>query len=373
MNHIEKYIENHVKKVEKTIEELGKIPAPSHKEEKRAKYCKEWFEKNTGLTAFIDEAKNVICEYNPENSSEWVVFCAHMDVVFPDETELPMRRENNLLYAPGIGDDTANLVNMMYGAKYIAECEKTPTKGILFVANSCEEGLGNLKGTRAVFEKYGDKITEFCSFDAYLGSLTNEAVGSHRYEITVKTEGGHSYANFGNNNAIHALSKIICKLYDMQVPSDLKVTYNVGEIKGGTSVNTIAQECKVSYEYRSEFESSLLYMKDEFYKIIDEFKNSYDVEITTLGERPGSLKREDNLLEKFTEKNVEHIKKYYDREIWIGASSTDSNIPLSKGILANTIGTIKGSGAHTREEVIDLNSIPQGLGIVLSIMNDYVK
>ncbi|MGN0979202.1 MAG: M20/M25/M40 family metallo-hydrolase, partial [Candidatus Avoscillospira sp.] len=170
---------------------LGRIPAPSHQEDQRAAFCRDWFLAQGAEDVAIDDQKNVILKLGPQDG-DLTVFQAHTDVVFPDLEPLSMREEDGRLYAPGIGDDTANLVNLMLAARYFLREKKTPKNGFLIVANSCEEGLGNLDGTKAVFAAYGDRIKAFYSFDCYLPECCDGAVGSWRYQITCKTQGGHS-------------------------------------------------------------------------------------------------------------------------------------------------------------------------------------
>ena len=180
----------------------------------------------------------------------------------------------------------------MFAAKFFKENNLKPEKGVLFVANSCEEGLGNLKGTRQIFKDFEGRIKQFVSYDsASLSRVASECVGSHRYEVTVKTEGGHSYGRFGNKNAIAELSKIITKIYEIEVPcvEGSKTTYNVGGISGGTSVNTIAQEAKMLCEYRSTHAECLAVMKAKFEEIFESAKSEkVEVLVELIGERPCS-------------------------------------------------------------------------------------
>ena len=120
------------------------------------------------------------------------------------------------------------------------------------MCNAGEEGLGNLKGVRKICEDYGGRIKSFCTFDSSLSSIVDRAVGSKRFRVKVRTRGGHSYNDFGNDNAIAGLASLVGKLYKIQVPEGGKTTYNVGMISGGTSVNTIAQEAEMLYEFRSD-------------------------------------------------------------------------------------------------------------------------
>ena len=142
------------------LRRLGKIPAPSHQEDQRAAFVSQWFKEQGFADVSVDVAKNVICRLGPQDG-DLTVFAAHMDVVFPDNEPLPMREEGNRLYAPGIGDDTANLVNLMVASRWMASHEKELKRGFLIVANACEEGLGNLDGTKALFAAYGSRIKAF--------------------------------------------------------------------------------------------------------------------------------------------------------------------------------------------------------------------
>ena len=160
----EEYAEAHFAEACDLLRTLGRIPAPTRREEKRAAFVRDWLLAQGAADVEIDDAKNVICRIGPQ-TGDLVVFAAHTDVVFPDLDPLPMREEGGRLYAPGIGDDTANLVNLLLGAKYLLRHPPQGDSGFLIVANACEEGLGNLDGTKALFARYGDRIKAFYSFD----------------------------------------------------------------------------------------------------------------------------------------------------------------------------------------------------------------
>lgn len=358
----------------KLLETLGKIPAPSRQEDQRAEFCREWLIRQGAENVNIDAVKNVVCEIHCDRYEDVIVFMAHMDIVFPDLQPLAMKREGDRLYAPGIGDDTANLVNLLMAAKYILKEKTKFDTGIVIVADSCEEGLGNLEGSKEICRKYGERIRAFYSFDGYMSQCCSSAVGSYRYKITALTKGGHSYLDFGRENAIKVLCGLTEELYKIQPPQEEKTTYNVGYIQGGTSVNTIAQEAGMLYEFRSTSQKCLKKMERYFSETISRFRNEQvQIEVEILGIRPGNGDVHYEELRKFTEKNAEIVRKYFHGEMNFSAFSTDSNIPLSMGIPANTIGTVIGDGAHTREEWVDLESLNAGLKIVLSLMLQYTK
>ena len=357
------------------VKELCKIPAPSGLEEKRAEFCKKYLIDAGYDNVYIDDAKNVICGIGCENSSEITVFAAHTDTVFPDLEPMPYKEEGNLAHCPGIGDNTASVAVLLVAAKYFKDNNISSDKGILFVFNSCEEGLGNLKGTRALMDAYKGKIANFIALDGTLDRIVYKCVGSHRYNVEVKTEGGHSFNAFGNENAINHLSKIINKIYEIEVPviDDSKTTYNVGTISGGTSVNTIAQSVNMLCEYRSDDVECLAIMQKKFEEIFESVRNDkVEVIVEKVGDRPCAEGVDEGVLSEFVSECKEIIEKIIDKEVKIDSGSTDCNIPASLGVPALCIGSCYGGGAHTREEWINIESLNQGLDVAIEIIKAYI-
>lgn len=353
---------------------LGRIPAPSHQEDRRAEFCRDWLLEQGAEDVSIDGAKNVICKIGCRDHQDLVVFAAHTDIVFPDTDPLPLREEDGRLFAPGIGDDTANLVNLLLCAKYLLQRKPQTRCGILIVCNACEEGLGNLKGTRELFRVYGPRIKAFYSFDGDMPGCCDTAVGSHRYRISCRTAGGHSYSDYGSPSAIEILCRLVGKLYDIPVPTEAKTTCNVGHIEGGTTINSIAQTCSILYEYRSSSQRCLEVMEERFRQAVDSCRElGGELAVELLGVRPGNGPIDPAVLEAFTQRSADIISSFCSGGLKRSPGSTDSNIPLSLGIPANTIGTVKGSLAHTREEWIECASLPVGLGIALSLMLLYTE
>ena len=240
-----------------------------------------------------------------------------------------------------------------------------------FVANSCEEGLGNLKGSKQIVKDFGDILSEFYTFDGKYQFINARCVGSHRYKIKVSTEGGHS---FGNTNAISELARLVTELYAVEVPANegTKTTYNVGMISGGTSVNTIAQFAEMLYEYRSDDRECLEIMKATFAeklrKIKATIKATFEVEL--VGDRPCDgevdkvkhrriIDRAKATCEKFT--GVPCVEK---------SGSTDCNSASRAGIPSVCVGVYNGGGAHTREEWVEKDSIAIGLKIAAELILD---
>lgn len=363
---IKSYILENSELMYKTLKELCLIPAPSHFENDRAEYCKKWLENCGAKGVYIDEALNVIFPINCEGSNKITVFAAHTDTVFPDLEPMPYFDNGEKVFCPAASDDTASVVVLMLTAKFYIENNITVKNGIMFVCNSCEEGLGNLKGTRQLFKDYDGRIENFITLDSVLDSVADRAVGSHRYEVEVLTEGGHSYGKFGNRNAIAEISNIITEIYKIQVPEkeNTKTTYNVGIIEGGTSVNTIAQSAKMLCEYRSDDKECLDYMKNEFEKIFDSAKKRTEVKIKLVGDRPcGNV--DAKKIEQLKAKIVPIIEETIGKKITFKSSSTDCNVPLSLGVAALCIGANVHANVHTREEWVDKESMKTGLLITI--------
>ena len=349
------------------------IPAPSHHEEKRAAFCKEWLENAGAKGVYIDKALNVIYPLHCEGSNEITVFVAHTDTVFPDTEPMPYEDDGEYVRCPGAGDDTASLAVMLMMAKYYIKEEISPKGGILFVANSCEEGLGNLKGTRQLFEDYKGRIKQFVSLDSNIDCIADRCVGSHRYEVEVLTEGGHSYLDFGKKNAIAALSEIIVALYAIPLPQKegCRVTMNVGEISGGTSVNTIAQSVKMLCEYRSDDTELMSYMQAAFTRIFENAsKGEVSVKVKTIGERPCAKGVDPAEIDRLRRISFEAVKDAIGKEPVFRSSSTDCNIPLSLGIPSICVGVYDGGGQHTREEWVRKESLIPGLEIAIRMAQE---
>lgn len=367
-NRIKEFIKANEQNLYRTLKELCHIPAPSGKEEKRAEYCKRWLESVGAEGVYIDDALNVVYPMNCEGKNAITVYVAHTDTVFPDLEPMPYSDDGEIIRCPGVGDDTASLTAMLLAVKYLIENGLKPEEGILFVANSCEEGLGNLKGTKQIFKDYEGRIKQFISFDAGANYINNRCVGSHRYEVEVLTDGGHSFTAFGKKNAIAELSAIINKIYAIEIPKigESRTTLNVGIINGGTSVNTIAQSASMLCEYRSDNADCIDIMKEKFLKIFEEARSDeVRVKVTVVGERPCARGVDEREIERLCSICAEIMSDVYGGKTTFRSGSTDCNIPLSLGIPAVCISAYRGGGAHTREEWLYKSSLPEGLEIAI--------
>lgn len=215
--------------VQRLTYELCAIPAPTGSEGRRAQFCLSYL-RGHGAAAYLDEAGNVVFPYACEGSGKVLVLAAHMDTVFPEGTPLGVREEGGRAFCPGIGDDTANLAVLLVLAAWFAQHAPHTRQGIVFVCNVCEEGLGNLKGTRELMRQWAARTGAFLSLDCTCEAVFHRAVGSKRYRVTAHTEGGHSFSAFGSTNAIEVLARLVQDIYALQVPQreGSTTTYNVG-------------------------------------------------------------------------------------------------------------------------------------------------
>jgi acetylornithine deacetylase/succinyl-diaminopimelate desuccinylase-like protein len=285
---------------------------------------------------------------------------AHLDTVFPEGTDVKVREKDDKLYAPGIADDSRGLAALL-GIVRAFNASGVKTKGdIVFCGNVGEEGLGDLRGVKALFRDHKD-IDGFISIDGVESDgITYLATGSHRYDVTYKGPGGHSFSAFGLPSAIHALGRAIAKISDLETSMDPKTTFTVGVVKGGTSVNSIAAEGSMLMDMRSDSTKELLAVEAKFLDIVQKAaaeenarwgSDKIKVEIKLVGDRPAGTQPNDAMIVQAAWASTEMIGQ---KPILRGASSTDSNLPISLGIPALTLGGGgKDFGNHSPNEWFD--------------------
>ncbi len=372
---MEAYILACQEELRQLIRDMSVIPAPSHHEERRAAFCRDWFTAAGFEDVSIDPALNVICTCPSAGDPALTVFMAHTDVVFPDTDPLPFREDEGAFYCPGVCDDTANLAVMMICARYFLRRGMKSKNRLLFVANSCEEGLGNLKGSKEIVRAFGDRMNGLITFDGVrLERAVTRAVGSHRYRVCVATEGGHSYSKFGNRNAIRFLASMIDALYCVKVPEKpgTKTTYNVGTISGGTSVNTIAQQAEMLYEYRSDDQECLEKMKRCFEAVVEAYRAmGVAVEVELVGERSCARGVDAAAHEALIARADRSITDIVGETPKHESGSTDANSALAAGIPSVCLSAVTGNFCHTREEVLNLDSLVPGCRFAMDFMANF--
>lgn len=338
---------------------ICEVPAPPFAEERRAAEFQRRLKSFGYADAWIDSIGNVIARIG-RGDGPVVMIAGHLDTVFPEETDVRTTRTGNRVAGPGIGDDCRGLAVVLTLAKVLKEAKLEPRGTVYLVGNVGEEGPGNLRGVRYLMNtKFPRKIDYFISVDgAGGGNITSRAVGSHRYTISFEGPGGHSYGAFGMANPMHAMGRAIAKIAELQVPTNPKTTFNVGIVRGGTSVNTITPLAQMDVDMRSESAASLKEIDRMIRAAVDagvaeekaRWPNSragITVKYDTIGIRPTGGQADDAPIVQTAMAAVRAIG-------WTpstGASSTDANLPISMGIPAITInGGGRGGGAHGTEE-----------------------
>ena len=338
---------------------LTEIPAPPFAEAPRAQAVKVLLAA-VGLEVHIDKTGNVIGELRGANEKEIVLLAAHMDTVFPAGTDVKVRRDKNRMSAPGISDNGTGLVSLVALARALHEARMKPQRTLLFVADVGEEGEGNLRGMRALVDAYRDRLKAVIVMDGSgTDHVTTKALASRRIEAVISGPGGHSWSDFGIPNPINALVRASVRFLNTRVPANPRTTFNLGQIEGGTSVNSIPHEARLKVDIRSESEDELLRLetalrecmaagvRDEMESARDRSKGKLEWKVDILGNRPGGELAADSPLLAALRAADDYTANTSRPE----RASTDANIPLSLGIDAIAIGAGgNGGGAHSLQE-----------------------
>ena len=338
---------------------LTEIPAPPFQEAQRAAAVKSLLAA-AGLKVQTDETGNVIAEIRGANDKEAVLLSAHLDTVFPPGTDVKVRREDGRMSAPGISDNGTGLIALVALARAIHEARIEPQRTILFVADVGEEGEGNLRGMRAMVDTYKARLRAIIVLDgSATDHVTTKALASRRLEAVITGPGGHSWSDFGMANPINALVRGSVRFINTKVPTTPRTTFNLGQIEGGTSVNSIPFEAKLKVDIRSESEDELARLesalrecvaagvRDEMESSRDRSKGKLESKVNLLGTRPGGELSPDSPLLAAVRAADDYVANQSRAE----RSSTDANIPLSQGIDAISIGAGgNGGGAHSLQE-----------------------
>ena len=338
---------------------ITEIPAPPYKENRRAEYVLKRFVELGFKEASIDAEGNVIALRKGSGGGRpKLVVSAHLDTVFPEGTDVTVKEKDGVILAPGIGDDFRGLAALLSLIKSLNANAITTVGDLMLVGTVGEEELGNLRGVKALFRDHTD-IDGFISIDGLgVARVVNQATGSHRYEMIFKGPGGHSFQEFGLPSAIHAMGRAIARISDLQTPSDPKTTFTVGTVNGGTSVNAIAAEAKMTVDMRSNSTEELLKLEARLLDLVKQAaveenarwkSDKLSVEIKLIGDRPAGIVALDAPIVQATQRAVAAIAR--GPRVTFAGSSTDSNLAMSLGIPAVTIGGGgEGGNWHSRNE-----------------------
>lgn len=337
------------------------VPAPPFKEAARAEVLKRAFEELGLQNVHVDRVGNVLGDRPGASARPRTVVAAHLDTVFPEDTLVKVKREGSLLRGPGVGDNCRGLAVLVAIARTLGQAAVQTPRTITFVANVGEEGLGDLRGARELFRgEMSGQIDRFVSIDNAGLHITNRAVGSHRYRVTFKGPGGHSFASFGLANPAHALGRAVAKIAEFEVVSQPRTTFNVGRIGGGTSVNAIPFEAWMEVDMRSSDPEALASLDAKFHKAVDAAVAEENTRWGTwqtvtvvnelVGDRPaGSTPATAPIVQ-----TAQAVARALGLDAPLAEGSTDSNVPMSLKIPAITIGGGgRSSDSHAPSEAFD--------------------
>lgn len=344
---------------------VQQVPAPTFDEAARSALVLDRLRALGLRDTECDEIGNVYGRRPGRAERPALLLAAHLDTVFPSDTNLHVRYEGDRVYGPGLGDNSTGVAGLIHLAQAMQRHDLPNEGDIWFVGNVGEEGLGDLRGIRAAVTRLRSRIgaviaLEGCDF----GTLHHQAIGVRRYRIEVTAPGGHSWGNFGTPSAIHALVRLAARIADLNVQRTPRTTFNIGVIAGGTSVNTIAETASLLLDMRSVSAPALADLVAQVDRLVAADAGEHpDVQIAvkTVGDRPsGAIARDHPLVQAA-------VAAYHS----VGAtvsyqqSSTDANIPLSLGIPAVCVGLTDGGNAHRHDEYIQPANLGRGLQALL--------
>lgn len=352
------------KKVLDLAVQIQQIPAPTFAEGPRGEFVRDLFvgEKLTDVS--MDSLGNVYARLPGKGKkAKALVVSAHLDTVFPAGTRLQIKEEPGRVFGPGIGDNSigvAALFGILWG---IRERKIELKHDVWFAANVGEEGLGDLRGMRAVVDRFGADVLGYLVLEGLaLGHVYHRAIGVRRYRIVARTRGGHSWSDYGQPSAVHELAALVTQLTQIRLPREPRTTMNVGTIQGGTGVNVLAAEAKCELDLRSEDPAVLAKIIAQVEDVILHWNNEgVKIQAEIIGERPaGQIPAEHPLV-----KLAVNCLQAQGMETTLTTGSTDANIPLSKNIPAVVMGITTGGGAHTLGEYVDVGLIEKGMESLL--------
>ena len=344
--------------IERAIE-IQQIPAPTFGESRRAEFVRDTFVAEGLKDVSMDEAGNVFACLAGSGGRKPLIVSAHLDTVFPADTDLRITRGSESIRGPGLGDNSLGIAALSGLAWLMRTRGIEPAGDLWLVANVGEEGLGNLRGMKAVVDRFGANALVYLVVEGLaLGHIYHRAVGVRRYRIRARTSGGHPWSDHGKPSAVHELSRLVVAFLSIDLPRAPRTTLNVGRIAGGTAVNVIAPEAELELDLRSEGRQALAALASEAEGLIQAAnKPEVRFEAGVIGERPtGEIDPDHPLVEL-----AQECLREQGLEAALTSGSTDANLPLSKGYPALVLGITTGGGAHTMHEFINLAPVARGM------------
>lgn len=351
--------DRYIQKTINTAITIQQIPSPTFLEEKRAQYVADQF-RALGLTdVSIDDVYNVYGLLKGEQTGKALMISAHTDTVFPMDTDLTVKHTDDLIYGVGLGDNSLGVAGLLFLIEFLNTQAITPPCDIWFVAPSREEGLGDLGGMKAAFERLQADIKAVINLEGMaFGFVYNGGIAVRRLHIVTSAEGGHSWLQFGRPSAVHNLMAIGAKIATIKPPTHPRTTYNIGMVQGGHSINSIATEAGMWLDLRSESSDELAKLEHHVRQIVSHsVQDGVQFEIKLVGDRPAGRIADDHPLVQMALGALAHVGMTGSLE----TGSTDGNVPLAAGCPAVTIGLGRGGNAHRLDEYIDPKPLADGL------------
>lgn len=353
--------------------DIARVAAPTNEESDRSRFVAGLFARQGLSEIRCDQIGDVVARIPGRERGKAVLLAAHLDTVFPASTAIEIVEESGRISGPGIGDNSLGISCVLAVADVLASMGEIPAVDLLLTGNVGEEGLGNLRGMRAVMDAYPGIAAVIAVEGHNLGRVTHVAVGSRRLRVRVTGPGGHSWGDFGNPSAIQAAAEIIHELGRIPLPASPKTTLNVGMIRGGISINTIAPEAVFDLDLRSSEEFALKRLADRTERIIRTPRPNIVTAIEIIGERPAGFAPADSRIVRRAVQVLEALGVTPAGD----ASSTDANIPIGRGIPAICVGLTTGGNVHRVDEFIDIAPVANGLSqlveLALAIAEDVAE
>jgi tripeptide aminopeptidase len=352
--------------------QIQQIAAPTFHEAERAEFVHQRFAAEGLAEVEIDATGNVYaCVKNVERRTSKVekpvVVSAHLDTVFPLSVDLGCERQPERVLGPGIGDNSLGVAGLFGLVWALRERALTLPGDLWLVANVCEEGLGDLRGMKAVVDRFGGGPVAYIVLEGMaLGHIYHRGLGVRRYRISVRTTGGHSWIDYGQPSAIHELAALSTRIAALETPRAPRTSLNIGIISGGSSVNTIAAEAMLELDLRSEDAAVLEGLAGQVEQLARlAQKAGVGVEVEVIGQRPSGGIPEDHRLVRL----AQDCLRQGGIEPHLHIGSTDANLPLSRGLASVTVGLTTGGGAHTTHEFINLGPLEKGMEQVVRLVS----
>ncbi len=347
---------------------IQQVPAPTFAEKERGEMVRDLFTQEGLLNVTMDTLGNVFGRLPGRGAMRPLVLTAHLDTVFPADTDLHIMRTPDRIAGPGIGDNSLAPAGLLGLVRRLRAQGVTLPGDVWLVGNVGEEGLGDLNGMRAVVDRFGDTPLAYIVVEGMaLGHVFHRALGVRRYRVHGHTKGGHSWGDYGQPSAIHALAALITQITSIPLPQQPRTTLNVGVIAGGTTINTIAAHAHFDLDLRSTDPETLVSLSTEVAALTEAANSSgVKVSIEQIGSRPaGELPVEHPLVQLAVQCiEAQGLSPY------LNIGSTDANIPLSRGLPAICVGLTTGENAHTIAEFIRIPPLEKGMAQLEALVKE---